>query len=68
MDIGFNIDGIHNAWKLMEQASRKAADPEMKYMVESIVEQKQAKVTLGVNMAVLKTAMEMQESIIDMLA
>ena len=68
MEIGFNIEGIHNAFKLMEDAARKAADPELRQLEESIVKQSEAKVVLSANMAALKTAMDMQKSIIDLLA
>jgi trans-aconitate methyltransferase len=68
MDIGPIINGIDSSFKLLDRAAQQLSDPEMKSIEEAIVLQDEAKFSLYANTAVLRTAMEMQKSIIDMLA
>ncbi|MCP4632739.1 MAG: hypothetical protein GY855_07410 [candidate division Zixibacteria bacterium] len=68
MDLSISAIGIQKGFKILEQSAQKLSNPELRQIEEAFVEQSKAKVTIGANIAALKTALEMQESIIDLFA
>ncbi|MBD3169435.1 MAG: hypothetical protein GF307_08120 [candidate division Zixibacteria bacterium] len=68
MEIGNNINAINDAMARWTDTVSKASNPETANLEEVLVAKSIAKATVGVNIEVLKAAMEMQESLIDLMA
>ena len=68
MEIKVGLEGINQAFKLMEQAPTKTAKSGTDDLAQGVRDQSKVKVPLEANISVLKNAMGMQESIIDILA
>lgn len=68
METGNNINAINDAMARWTDAVSKASNPDNAKLEEVLVAKSIAKATVGVNIEVLKTAMEMQESLIDLMA
>ena len=63
-----SISGIKHSMYLMEKAAAEAARGPKADILQSQVDMILAENSLGANIAVLKTANEMQKSIIDLIA